>query len=201
MRLFSSTLYLVGVLLALGPVYGMFMTMRGMILAFHHIAEQGYGSPELLSERVGEALLWTALGYGFLLLSWAFLVPAHIMRFRHESASSETLSEKSYGVFSVLLLLLGPLGAHRLYVGKVLTGILMLGLAFCSLVASAQDVFPMASLAIPVLTIWVIHDIIRTHRGRFEDPQMRPIRVRPRQQPAPITLMADGGSLRSSQGG
>jgi hypothetical protein len=59
-------------------------------------------------------------------------------------------SEKSRGVATTLAALLGPFGAHRFYVGKTGTGLLML----CTLGG---------------LGIWYLYDLILVASGSFRD--------------------------------
>ena len=64
--------------------------------------------------------------------------------------STERVSEKSFVSTLVLCLLLGGLGVHRFYVGKVGTGIFML-------------------LTLGGLGIWALIDLIRIAIQKFED--------------------------------
>lgn len=59
-------------------------------------------------------------------------------------------SEKSFSATLLLCLFLGSIGAHRFYVGKVGTGILML-------------------ITLGGLGIWTLIDIIRISTGSFTD--------------------------------
>jgi TM2 domain len=63
---------------------------------------------------------------------------------------SDTLSPKSRGVAFALAALLGPFGAHRFYVGKTGTAVLML----CS---------------IGGLGLWYLYDLILVAGGSFRD--------------------------------
>lgn len=64
--------------------------------------------------------------------------------------STEPVSEKSFVSTLLLCLLLGGLGVHRFYVGKVGTGVLML-------------------LTLGGLGIWALIDLIRIAIQKFED--------------------------------
>lgn len=64
--------------------------------------------------------------------------------------STERVSEKSFVSTLILCLLLGGLGVHRFYVGKVGTGIFML-------------------LTLGGLGIWALIDLIRIAIQKFED--------------------------------
>ena len=68
-------------------------------------------------------------------------------------ASGET-SEKSRGVALALAAILGPFGAHRFYVGKTGTGVLML----CTLGGAG---------------LWYLYDLIMIAGGSFRDVQGR----------------------------
>ena len=64
--------------------------------------------------------------------------------------STERVSEKNFVSTLILCVLLGGLGVHRLYVGKVGTGIFML-------------------LTLGGLGIWALVDLIRIAIQKFED--------------------------------
>ncbi|MBN1816031.1 MAG: TM2 domain-containing protein [Sedimentisphaerales bacterium] len=72
--------------------------------------------------------------------------------------SNGQISDKSGIACLLLLLLLGPLGIHRFYVGKVGSGILFL-------------------LTAGVCGIWVIIDIIMLVMGNFTDAEGRPVKL------------------------
>jgi hypothetical protein len=67
---------------------------------------------------------------------------------------SDTPSPKSRGVAFALAALLGPFGAHRFYVGKTGTGVLML----CS---------------VGGLGLWYLYDLIMVAGGSFRDSDDR----------------------------
>jgi TM2 domain-containing membrane protein YozV len=67
-------------------------------------------------------------------------------------------SEKGFVPTLLLCLLLGGLGIHRFYVGKIGTGILML-------------------LTLGGLGIWVLVDLIMIAVGSFKDKQGLPIKA------------------------
>jgi biopolymer transport protein ExbB/TolQ len=52
-----------GIVLALGPVWGMIGTTVGMISAFAKVAESGSAQPAALADNVGMALYATFIGY------------------------------------------------------------------------------------------------------------------------------------------
>ena len=75
-----------------------------------------------------------------------------------DSMSTETgNSEKSFVAALILCILLGSLGVHRFYVGKIGTGILML-------------------LTFGGLGIWTLVDIIVIAVGNFKDSNGLPIK-------------------------
>jgi TM2 domain-containing membrane protein YozV len=74
-------------------------------------------------------------------------------------------SPKSRGVALALAALLGPFGAHRFYVGKKGTGILML----CTLGGAG---------------LWYLYDLILVAGGSFQDAQGRLVSVWDPEQPA-----------------
>lgn len=65
-------------------------------------------------------------------------------------------TEKSIGVAYVLLILLGQLGIHRFYLGKVLTGVIQLLLGIIGW-ATAWVIFGFIPLAI--LWLWLLIDL------------------------------------------
>lgn len=65
-------------------------------------------------------------------------------------------SEKSRGVATALAALLGPFGAHRFYLGKPESGVLML-------------------LTAGGLGIWWLYDLILVASGSFRDGEGRPV--------------------------
>ena len=67
-------------------------------------------------------------------------------------------SEKGFAATAILCFLIGSLGAHRFYAGKILTGILML-------------------LTFGGLGIWTLIDCIFIDCGAFRDQQGRRIRM------------------------
>lgn len=73
-------------------------------------------------------------------------------------APAPSVSERSRGVAAILCLLLGPLGVHRFYVGKVWTGLLII------LTVGG------------FLGIWPVIDLIVILLGRFRDKHRRRLR-------------------------
>ncbi len=73
------------------------------------------------------------------------------------SGEEQNVSEKGMGRTLTLCIFLGELGAHRFYVGKVGTGILML-------------------LTLGGLGVWWMSDLILIGRGKFTDKKGRPLR-------------------------
>jgi len=78
--------------------------------------------------------------------------------------SGET-SEKSRGVALALAAILGPFGAHRFYVGKTGTGVLML----CTLGGAG---------------LWYLYDLIMIAGGSFRDVQGRLVCIWDPEQPS-----------------
>ena len=74
-------------------------------------------------------------------------------------------SEKSRGVALALAAILGPFGAHRFYVGKTGTGILML----CTLGGAG---------------LWYLYDLIMVAGGSFRDVQGRLVCIWDPEQPS-----------------
>ena len=75
----------------------------------------------------------------------------------HNPSIKSDNSEKSFAVTLILCILLGSLGVHRFYVGKIGTGILML-------------------LTFGGLEIWTLVDIIVIAVGNFKDSNGLPIK-------------------------
>jgi len=69
----------------------------------------------------------------------------------------EERSDKSFVVTLILCILIGGLGVHRFYVGKIGTGILML-------------------LTLGGLGLWTLIDIIMIAVGNFKDSEGLPIK-------------------------
>jgi len=74
------------------------------------------------------------------------------------TGTQATVSEKGFVPALLLAVLLGGLGVHRFYVGKIGTGILMI-------------------LTLGGLGIWTLVDIIMIAVGSFTDKQGLPIKV------------------------
>lgn len=55
-------LLVAGVVMALGPVWGMLGTILGVVMAFGHMGQDGMGDPELLANDIGVAMYTTAAG-------------------------------------------------------------------------------------------------------------------------------------------
>jgi VIT1/CCC1 family predicted Fe2+/Mn2+ transporter len=96
-------------------------------------------------------------------------------------------SDKSNVVALVLYLIVGPLGAHRFYVGKIATGVAqLLGcivpivLAFQLMAdATGGTARPMALLALAImaaLVIWVLVDGVQILRQKFTDSKGNTLR-------------------------
>jgi hypothetical protein len=77
---------------------------------------------------------------------------------------SSGLSEKSRGVALALAAVLGPFGAHRFYVGKTGTGLLML----CTLGGAG---------------LWYLYDLILVAGGSFRDAEGRLVSLWDPEQP------------------
>ena len=74
--------------------------------------------------------------------------------------SSENIgnSEKNFVATLILCILLGSIGVHRFYAGRIVTGILMI-------------------LTLGGLGIWVLIDLIIIATGSFKDSQGLPIKA------------------------
>jgi hypothetical protein len=79
---------------------------------------------------------------------------------------SSGVSERSRGVAFALAALLGPFGAHRFYVGKTGTGVLML----CTLGGAG---------------LWYLYDLILVAGGSFRDADGRLVSKWDPEQPSP----------------
>jgi TM2 domain-containing membrane protein YozV len=77
-------------------------------------------------------------------------------------------SEKSRGVALALAALLGPFGAHRFYVGKTGTGLLMLG-------------------TLGGAGLWYLYDLILVAGGSFRDANGRLVAIWDPEEPSRLT--------------
>jgi hypothetical protein len=96
---------------------------------------------------------------------------------------SSSPSPKSRGLAFALAAVLGPFGAHRFYVGKNGTGLLML----CT---------------VGGLGLWYLYDLIRVATGSFRDIEGRPVSRWDPEQPArsdalPAEVFDELSDLRS----
>jgi TM2 domain-containing membrane protein YozV len=92
-------------------------------------------------------------------------------------------SEKSRGVALALAAILGPFGAHRFYVGRTGTGVLML----CTLGGAG---------------LWYLYDLILVAGGSFRDAQGKLVSIWDPEEPGrrdavPLDVMEELSSLRS----
>jgi hypothetical protein len=94
----------------------------------------------------------------------------------------ENKSDKSNVVALLLYVIVGPLGAHRFYVGKIGTGVAQLlscvvpvVLAFQLMTDSSGNAArPMAVLALAILAglvVWVLVDGVQILRQKFTDSE------------------------------
>jgi hypothetical protein len=84
-----------------------------------------------------------------------------------------SVSDKSRGVAFALALVLGMFGAHRFYVGKIGTGILMI----CT---------------VGGVGIWYLVDVIQVAAGNFTDVQGRRVRRwNPEESDEPASALSD----------
>jgi len=90
------------------------------------------------------------------------------------TAPATYISPKSRLVTSLLALLLGMFGAHRLYIGKIGTGVAMLILTILG-VATIWHCFLGLVFLIPV-GVWTLVDFITAVSGNEEDSEGRPIK-------------------------
>ncbi len=82
-------------------------------------------------------------------------------------------SSKSKTTAAILAFLLGQLGIHRFYVGKVGTGIVQLLLA---IVGYATIVVGVGVFALWALGIWILIDFIMILVGKFKDKNGLPLK-------------------------
>lgn len=84
---------------------------------------------------------------------------------RQELRRESGISEKSRLASLLLVIFLGGLGIHRFYVGKIVTGIILLLLALFSVIP------PLSFVTLPIISIWVLIDFILVLVGSFKDKQ------------------------------
>jgi TM2 domain-containing membrane protein YozV len=87
--------------------------------------------------------------------------------------TTDALSPKSLLVASLLVILLGPLGLHRFYLGKTESALSMLVLAVPSALAAW---YPLGWLFFIVLAVWVSADCLMLLSGLMDDGNGRPVR-------------------------
>ena len=101
-----------------------------------------------------------------------------------EAQFESGLSDRSRGVALALAAILGPFGAHRFYVGKTGTGILML----CTLGGAG---------------LWYLYDLIMVAGGSFRDAQGKLVSIWDPEQPPrspgelPPELLEELSALRA----
>ena len=87
-------------------------------------------------------------------------------------------SDKKKVVAALLCLFIGPLGVHRFYVGKVGTGILMIGYAIpvisyeVTLMANSAN-YEIEWEGLVLLWLWAIIDFVKIIKGSFGDKENR----------------------------
>ena len=84
----------VGIILALGPIWGLVGTVVGMILAFGHIQQGSSGEPEILANEIGLALYTTAAGLIACPIGIIMVVVSAIMLGRTKNEPEEVPSKK-----------------------------------------------------------------------------------------------------------
>jgi TM2 domain-containing membrane protein YozV len=90
-----------------------------------------------------------------------------------QAASMPVTSSKSKTTAAILAFLLGQLGIHRFYLGKVGTGVLQLLLAIVGYATIAVGV---GIFVLWALGIWILIDFIMILMGKFKDKNGLPLK-------------------------
>ncbi len=80
----GRTLALTGAWFQLGPLFGLFGTIIGMLGAFQTMGSEGMGKPESLADDIGVALITTAIGLCIGLIGLILMLIA-IFRFKYRA--------------------------------------------------------------------------------------------------------------------
>jgi biopolymer transport protein ExbB/TolQ len=83
---------IVGVLLTLSPLIGLFGTAVSMTKAFNSLASSGISDPEVVSQSIGMTLVPTALGVALLPIGIVLFVISLILFLRQRPSSQLPLS-------------------------------------------------------------------------------------------------------------
>jgi len=84
----------VGIILALGPIWGLVGTVVGMILAFGHLQQSASGEPEMLANDIGLALYTTVAGLIACPIGIIIVVVSAIMLGRTKNGPEEIPNKK-----------------------------------------------------------------------------------------------------------
>ena len=82
-------------------------------------------------------------------------------------------SNKSKLVALLLVLFLGGLGLHRIYIGRKQSGLLMLGLTILGTITTA---FGVGEFILFIVSAWCFVDLITLCIGKLTDAQGRPLK-------------------------
>jgi TM2 domain-containing membrane protein YozV len=83
------------------------------------------------------------------------------------------VSTKSRAALSIFAFLLGELGVHRFYAGKIGTGIIMLVL---TIIGYATMIFTVGFVFLGIIGLWNLIDFIMAVAGTFKDKDGRVIK-------------------------
>lgn len=82
-------------------------------------------------------------------------------------------SNKSKLIALLLVLFLGGLGLHRIYIGRRNSGLIMLGL---SILGSITTAFGVGEAVLFLVSVWCFVDLIALCIGKLTDAQGRPLK-------------------------
>lgn len=82
-------------------------------------------------------------------------------------------SQKNKVIALLLVIFLGGLGLHRFYLGRIQSGLLMLGL---SIVGGLTSAIGIGEAVLLIVSIWCLVDLIALCIGKLTDAEGKPLK-------------------------